>query len=215
MSLTLHSHPLSSYGQKVLIALYENDTPFTPHLVNLGDPESAGAFKKLWPAGKLPVLQDGARGRTIPESTIIIEYLDRYYPGRVRFVPDDPERAWQVRLADRFFDLHVQAPMQKIVVDRLRPAGQKDPFGVEHARGQLKTALDILETDTNAKGWTGGEDFNLVDCSAAPALYYADKVMPFRSSHKRVAAYFDRLMARPSFARAVKEADPYRHMFPL
>jgi glutathione S-transferase len=215
MSLTLHSHPLSSYGQKVLIALYENDTPFTPHLVNLGDPETGGALKKLWPAGKLPVLQDHAHGRTIPESTIIIEYLDRYYPGPVRFVPDDPERAWRVRLADRFFDLHVQAPMQKIVVDRLRPADKKDAYGVEHATGQLKIALDILEQETSAIAWSAGDAFSLADCSAAPALYYANKVMPFGSSHKRVAAYFDRLMARPSFARAVKEADPYRHMFPL
>jgi glutathione S-transferase len=214
MSLTLHSHPLSSYGQKVRIALYENDTPFTPHLVNLGDPESGGGLKKLWPAGKLPVLQDHAHGHTIPESTIIIEYLDRFYPGRVRFVPDNPERAWQVRLADRFFDLHVQAPMQKIVIDRLRPAGQNDPFGVEHARGQLRTALDILETDTSAQISTRDEDFSLADCSAAPALYYADKVMPFRSPHKRVGDYFDRLMARPSFARAVKEAEPYLHLFP-
>lgn len=214
MSLTLHSHPLSSYGQKVLIALYENDTPFTPHLVNLGEPESGGALKKLWPAGKLPVLQDNAHGRTIPESTIIIEYLDRFYPGRVRLVPDDAERAWQIRLVDRFFDLHVQAPMQKIVVDRLRPAGQKDQFGVEQARTQLKTALDLLETHTIANTWTAGDAFSLADCSAAPALYYANMVMPFGETHKRVAAYFDRLMARPSFARAVEEAAPYRHMFP-
>ncbi len=166
MSLTLHSHPLSSYGQKVLIALYENETPFTPRLVNLGDPESAGAFKS---AGKLPVLQDDAHGRTIPESTIIVEYLDRYYPGRLKFVPNDPDRAWLVRLADRFFDLHMQGPMQKIVSDRLRPADKKDPTGVEQAWAQLKTALDILEANDIAKTWTAGNSFTLADCAAAPS----------------------------------------------
>lgn len=214
MSLTLHSHPLSSFCQKVLIALYENDTPFTAHLVDFGDAASTAAFKKIWPIGKFPVLHDDARDETVPESTIIIEYLDQNYPGRTRFMPDDPEQARRTRMADRFYDLHVHLPMQKIVGDRLRPAGQKDSFGVEQAKAQLKTALDILDGDASANVWAAGEDFSLADCAAAPALYYANLVMPFGDSHKRVAAYFDRLMARPSFARAVEEAAPYRHMFP-
>lgn len=214
MALTLHSHPLSSFCQKVLIALYENDTPFTPHLVDLGDAASAAAFKKIWPIGKFPVLLDAARNRTVPESTIIIEYLNQHYPGRTRLLPADAEQARQTRMTDRFYDLYVHLPMQKIVGDRLRPAGQKDPFGVEQAKTQLKTAFDMLEQDMTAKTWAMGDVFSMADCAAAPALYYANLVMPFGGSHKKVAAYFDRLMARPSFARAVKEAEPYRHMFP-
>jgi glutathione S-transferase len=126
MSLTLHMHPLASFCWKVLIALYENDTPFEARLVNLGDPDEAAAFKALWPTGKMPVLRDAARDRTVPETTIIIEYLQTWYPGPVRFIPEDPEAALRARLFDRLFDCYVQEPMQKIVGDRIRPADAKD-----------------------------------------------------------------------------------------
>ena len=125
MTLKLHFHPLSSFCQKVLIALYENDTPFEPHIVDLGDPAQRGAFQKMWPIGKFPVLRDEARDRTIPESSIIIEYLAQHYPGTTQLVPADPDLAWQTRLRDRFYDLYVNEPMQKIVGDRLRPAGKQ------------------------------------------------------------------------------------------
>ena len=129
MSLTLHYHPLSSFCWKALMALYENDTPFTPKLVNLGDATERAALLKLWPIGKFPVLRDDAQDRTIPESSIIIEYLDQQYPGRTRFIPADAKAALQTRLRDRFYDLYVHLPMQKVVGDRLRPEGAKDPHG--------------------------------------------------------------------------------------
>jgi glutathione S-transferase len=214
MSLTLHYHPLSSFCQKVLVALYENDTPFKPHLVDFGDEASTAAFKALWPIGKFPVLRDDARDRTVPESSIIVEYLGQHYPGRAQLVPADADLARQTRFRDRFFDLCLQVPMQKIVGDRLRPAGQKDPYGVEQARTQLQTALGMLDRDMTAKTWAMGDTFGMADCAAAPALYYANLVAPFADSHRNAAAYLDRLLQRPSFGRAVKEADPYRHMFP-
>src|SRR5256885_4882533 len=127
MSLTLHFHPLASYCWKALIALYENDIPFTPNKVDLGNPTERAALLKLWPIAKFPVLSDDARGQTVPESSIIIEYLDRHYPGRTRFIPEHPELALKVRLRDRFYDLYVHLPMQKIMVDRLRPAEKRDP----------------------------------------------------------------------------------------
>lgn len=145
MSLTLYLHPLSSFCHKALIALYENDTPFTPHVVNLGDPASLSAFKKIWPVGKFPVLHDAAKDRLVPESTSIIEYLSRHYPGPTRLMPDDAEQAAAVREADRFYDLNVHVPMQKVITDRIRPEGQNDTFGVEQARGLLQTALAIAE----------------------------------------------------------------------
>ena len=214
MSLTLHFHPLSSFCHKVLIALYENDTPFEPQVVNLGDPGSAGSFKKIWPIGKFPVLRDDANDRTIPESTIIIEYLDRHYPGKERLIPETEDLASQTRQADRFYDLYLQVPMQKIVGDRLRPEGMKDPHGVEQAKTQLAIALDITDQEMAARRWSIGDRFSMADCAAAPALYYADLVMPLGDRHKNAAAYLERLMQRPSFARAVKEAEPYRAMFP-
>lgn len=213
MSLTLHYHPLSSYCQKALTALYENDTPFTPYLVNLGDPASRAEFLKLWPIGKFPVLRDDTRDRTVPESSIIIEYLDRHYAGKTKLIPADSDRARETRFRDRFYDLHVHNLMQQIVGDRLRPEGSKDPFGVAQAKDKIATAYGMIEKDMGHKTWAMGDDFTLADCAAAPALYYSNLVVPF-ASHSNVAAYFDRLTARPSFARVVKEAEPYRHLFP-
>lgn len=214
MALTLHFHPLSSFCHKVLIALYENGTPFTPNLVNLMEEKSRADFIKLWPIGKFPVLHDASRGRTLPETTIIIEYLDEHYPGRTRFIPKDAGRALQARLSDRLYDLYMQEPMQKIVGDRLRPAGSKDTFGVEQARTRLKTFYDIIEKDMAGKTWAMGDDFTLADCAAAPALFYADWVEPFPKTHRALKAYRDRLIERPSYKRALEEAEPYFKMFP-
>lgn len=214
MSLVLHYHPLSSFCWKVLIALYENATPFMPKAVNLGDPVERAALLKLWPIGKFPVLRDEARGRTVPESSIIIEYLDRYHAGPVRFVPDDPEFAWQTRLRDRFLDLYVHLPMQKIIGDRLRPAGKKDPHGVEEARAQLRTSYDMIEQQMAAGPWMMGETFTLADCAALPPLFYGNQVEPFGPARKNVTAYVERLRARPSVARVIKEAEPYFHLVP-
>lgn len=214
MSLTLHFHPLSSFCWKALIALYENDTPFTPNQVNLGDPTERAALLRLWPIGKFPVLSDDARGENIPESSIIIEYLDRHYRGATRFIPDDAGRALQTRLRDRFYDLYVHLPMQTIVGDRLRAAGSKDAQGVEEARARLRTAYAMIEQQMTAGGWAMGGDFNLADCAAAPALFYGNKVEPFGAAQKNLSAYLERLTARPSFARVLKEAKPYFHMFP-
>jgi len=214
MSLTLYYHPLSSFCWKVLIALYENGTPFKPLSINLGDPEERGALLKLWPVGKFPVLRDDARDRTVPESSIIIDYLDRYYSGHTRFTPADGDAAWQTRLKDRFYDLYVHLPTQAIVGNRLRPADAKDPRGVEEAKARLRASYDMIEAEMATKTWAMGESFTIADCAASPSLYYANKVLPFRDSHRHAAAYLDRLTARPAFARVLEEAEPYAHMFP-
>ena len=214
MSLIFYFHPLASFCQKALIALYENDTPFEPHLVDLGNEVSREAFKRIWPIGKMPVLRDMAKDQTVPEASIIIEYLAQHYPGRVQLLPENADLARQTRLRDRFYDLYVSEPMQKIVTDRIRPAGKNDPYGVEQARAQLQTAYEMIDSDMATRTWAMGETFSMADCAAAPALFYANQVMPFAESHKNVAAYLGRLMARPSFARAVQEAQPYFALFP-
>jgi glutathione S-transferase len=214
MSLVCHGHPLSSYCWKVLIALYENGTPFEQKLVDLGDPESRAALAALWPVAKMPVLEDPERGEVVAETTIIIDYLDRHYPGPVRFVPDDAERAREVRLWDRIYDLYLQGPMQKIVGDRLRPEGAKDAFGVEEARTLLATGLGMVDKQAAGRAWTTGEQFTLADCAAAPALFYADKVMPIGDRYANALALLERLKERPSFARVVVEAEPYFRYFP-
>ncbi len=214
MSLTLHFHPLSSFCHKVLIALYENGTPFTGKLVNLQDEAERAALRALWPIGKFPVLQDAARDRVVPESSIIIEYLDQHYPGRTKFIPSGPDGARQMRLRDRYFDLHIHMQMQKIVGDRLRPADRKDPYGVAEAGAAMNTALGALEGQLPGKTWIMGEAFTLADCAAGPALFYADKVAPLAGRFPNVAAYLGRLTQRPSYARVLKEAEPYFRFFP-
>lgn len=212
--LTLHFHPLSSFCHKVLIALYENATQFTPKLVDLGDAEQRAAFHALWPIGKFPVLQDDARDRMVPESSLIIEYLDQHYPGRTRFIPDNPEDARVVRFSDRFYDLHIHLHMQKIVGDRLRPANAKDPHGVADARTRMAAALGIIEKEMASRSWAAGDTFTMADCAAAPALFYADKVAPFAGTYPHLVAYLDRLRKRPSYARTLQEAEPYFKFFP-
>ncbi|MDH6232756.1 glutathione S-transferase [Mesorhizobium soli] len=214
MSLTLHLHPLSSYSHKTLIAFYENDVPFTANNLDLANEECRTAFRKLWPLGKMPVLRDEARDRTVPESTIIIEYLARHYPGPVELLPADPELALQVRFADRFYDFYVHTHVQGIVADRLRPAGRHDPYGVEQKRAALTSSYDIIEAEMATRTWATGESYTMADCAASPALFYANEVLPFGDTHRHVAAYFERLKKRPSFARVLKEAEPYFHMFP-
>lgn len=213
MSLTLHFHPLSSYCWKALIAPYENDTPFTPNNVNLGDPDQRAALLKLWPIGKFPVLQDEARGEVVPEATILIEYLDRHYPGTTRFIPDG-DLGLKTRLRDRFFDLHLHAHMQAIVGDRIRPADAKDPHGVAEAKTKLRVALDMIEQDVADRQWAMGDVFTLADCAAMPPLFYANRIVPYAETHPQAFAYLERLQARPSVARVLKEAEPYLHMFP-
>ncbi len=215
MALKLYFHPFSSFCQKVLIALYENGTPFEREAVDLMNPAAAAAFRTIWPIGKFPVLRDENRDATLPESSIIIEYLAEHYPGKVKLVPDDPDLAREARFYDRFFDLYVQLPLQKVVADRFRPEGKNDPYGVDQAKGQFRTALDILEGKLTGKTWGAGYSFTIADCSAAPALFYANLLMPFDKDYKRTGAYLRRLMQRPSFARCIEEARPYRHLFPI
>jgi glutathione S-transferase len=214
MSLKLYFHPLSSFCQKALMALYENDTPFEPHIVDLADETSRAEFKKIWPIGRFPVLRDDARDRTVPESSIIIEYLAQHYPGKSQLVPADADLARQTRMRDRFYDPYVNVPMQKVVTDKLRPAGKNDPHGVEEAKTLLRSAYGLIDQGMATQTWAMGDAFSMADCAAAPALFYANQVMPFGATHRNVAGYFDRLMARPSFARAVEEAKPYFSLFP-
>jgi glutathione S-transferase len=213
--LTLYYHPLSSFCHKALIALYECGAAFEPHLVNLGDPESREAFLKIWPIGKFPVLRDSARDWIVPESSTIIEYLAQHYPGSSRLVPDDADLARQVRMRDRFFDHYIHIQMQKIIGDMLRPEGAQDAFGVVQARQTIVTAYGFLEREIGDKTWAMGETFSLADCSAAPALLYANVVEPLSPDYPNAARYLTRLMERPSYARTLKEARPYLKFYPM
>jgi len=168
----------------------------------------------MTPLGKFPVLVDEAGGKGFPESSIIVEYLAGKYPAAAKLIPADRDLALRVRLSDRFYDLYVHEKMQKIVGDRIRPAGEKDPSGVARARTELEIALSLVDRDMGEGGWATGLTFTMADCAAAPALYYANQVAPFGEHHAGAARYLERLMSRPSFARVLAEAEPYFAMFP-
>ena len=207
----LYAHPFSSYCQKVLVALYENGTAFDYR--NLEDPQANEDLAVLWPMRRFPVLVD--RDRTVIEATSIIEYLGLHHPGPVQLIPAHPDTALQVRMLDRFFDNYVSTPQQKVVFDRLRSEAERDPHGVQDARAMLETAYAWLDSHMADREWAAGGAFSLADCGAAPFLFYADWTHPIDAGFTHVHAYRKRLLARPSFKRAVDEARPYRAYFPL
>jgi glutathione S-transferase len=209
----LYAHPFSSYCWKALVALYENRTPFTYRSLGPDDPQAATELEALWPLKKFPVLLDD--GRAVIESSVIIEYLALRYPGPVRLIPADPAAALEVRFLDRYFDNYVMTPMSKIVANQLRPEDQRDRYGVDEARAALDTAYRWLDGAMGRRTWAVGEDFTLADCAAAPSLFYADWAHPIGESFPHVRSYRARLLARPSVARTVDEARPFRHFFPL
>jgi glutathione S-transferase len=211
MAPVLYAHPFSSYCQKALTALYENNTPFD--MRNLEDAAAAAALEALWPLKRFPVLVDN--GRTFLEASLIVEYLDLHYPGPVRLIPNDAKAALEVRMMDRVFDNYIMTPMQKLVSDRLRPEGDRDPYGVAEARGMLDKAYAWLDRRMADRTWAAGAEFSLADCAAAPSLFYADWAHEIDDAHRHLRAYRARLLARPAFARAVDEARPFRGYFPL
>jgi glutathione S-transferase len=210
MSLTLYAHPFAAYCWKPLIALYENATPFSYRLVE--DAAGWAELESLWPIRKFPLLRDD--GTTIVESSIIVEYLQRRYPGATQLLPTNDDAALAVRFMDRFFDNYVSTPMQALVADRMRPEGQRDATGVANARTLLDTAYAWLEARLPPGACASAGSFTLADCSAAPALFYSDWVHPIGPRFPGVLAYRDRVLARPSVARVVEEARPFRKLFP-
>lgn len=212
VSLTLYAHPFSSYCQKVLMALYENATPFAYRQLGPEDPEAGAEWVRLWPMKKMPVLVDGET--PVLESSVIIEHLDLFHPGPARLVPADAKQALDVRLMDRVFDNYVMTPMQAIVFDHLRPADDRDPFSVARAHEKLDDAYRWLDGTLAGRHWACGDAFTLADCAAAPSLFYADWVHKIDAAFGNLRAYRSRLLARPSFARSVEEARPFRKLFP-
>jgi glutathione S-transferase len=213
--LVLSQHPFASFCQKPLIALYELDLPFETHLI--ADEASQRELAALWPMQKMPVLRNETTDLLLPESSTIIEYLDSLAEGGPRLIPAEPFAALQARLWDRFHDQYIATPMQKIVGDELRPEGGRDPVGVAEARSTLDTAYTILDAQLGYTGaFTAGADFTIAECAAAPALFYARAVHRWDESERpNISRYYRDLVNRPSVARVIEEARPYRELFPL
>jgi glutathione S-transferase len=208
--MRLYAHPFSSYCQKVLIALYENEIAFDYR--SLDDEAANAELAALWPLKRFPVLVDG--DRTLVEATVILEYLDIAYLGPTRLIPTDPQAALDVRMMDRIFDNYIMTPMQQIVFDARRDPAERDAKSVADAKLMLDAAYAWLNGELDGREWAAGDDFGLADCAAAPSLFYADWVHPIAAEHANLRGYRQRLLDRPSFARAVDEARPYQRYFP-
>lgn len=213
MSLALYGHLFSSYTQKVFIALYENATPFEFRSIGPDTPEHSAEWLRRWSMRKFPLLVDGERN--IAETSIIIEYLHLAHPGPVRLLPADPMAALNVRFLDRFFDLHVMDAMQIAVASKLGQLPMKSEEGLAIAKERLERAYAWLEKHLVGKTWAAGADFTMAECAAAPSLFYADWTYQIPETYPLLRAYRARLLARPSFARAVDDARQFRHYFPL
>ena len=210
----LHGHPLSSFHQKVAIAFYETEVPFEFAELNLGDEAERARFTALSPFGKMPALEDRGRGQVVFESSVIIEHLAAVEPKAARLIPADPETARRARLMDRVFDLYVQASFQHYGDHRREVPGARDAAIPDLMKAQLTTAYGFIEGQLAGGAWAAGEDFTLADCGAAPALFYANRIVPL-ADWPATAAYFARLQARPAYARTFEESKPYLEWVPF
>lgn len=212
-ALTLHYHPLSSHCHKVLIAIDVLGVPVDKRLLNLADPAERDAHLALWPLGKMPLLVD--QGRPIPETSIIIEYLQRTHAQRgAQLIPDDPDAALNVRLWDRLLDQYVMTPMQALTADLLKPHDERDARSVARARDTLSTSYAIIDRHLDRRTWLAGDIFSMADCTAAPALFYATTYVPLLPEHAQLSAYFERLIDHPAVAAVIENARPYFRFYP-
>lgn len=212
-ALTLHYHPLSSHCQRVLIAIDLLGVDVERRLLNLADPAERAAHLALWPLGKMPLLVD--RGRVIPETSIIIEHLQRTHAQHgARLIPDEADAAIAVRLWDRLVDLYVMIPMQALTADLLTPQAERDPRSVERARATLSTSYAVIDRQLQGRTWLAGDTFSMADCTAAPSLFYAMTYLPVAPEHAQLAAYFERLLEHPAVAAVIDHARPYFRFYP-
>lgn len=209
----LFAHPFSFYSAKALIAFYEKEAPFTLRLLSAADPGAGEELVRLWPLQRFPILKVGAR--TLVETSIIIEWLDRHHAGSGPLIPVEADAALDVRMRDRIFDNYVMAPMAVIVFDAARPADKRDAFGEAAARALLDRAYAWLNDEMAERTWASGDRFSLADCAAAPALLYADWVHPIDPGLRGLLAYRARLLSRPAVSRCIEEARPFRANFPI
>jgi glutathione S-transferase len=210
MALELYGHPFAAFVWKPLIAAYELDIPFVFRMVDPGHPEHLARMAELSPTGQFPALVDG--DTRITQSNAVVEYLDRLGKN-ARLIPAEPALALRARMLADVFDDYVAGPMQQIVAEALRPKDRQDPLRVTEAKASLDKAYEWLSRQLGQGNWAAADSFTIADCAAAPALFYADWVHAIPEG--KLKDYRARLLQRPSVARTVDEARPYRKFFPL
>lgn len=208
--LALYGHPFSSYTWKAQIALYANETPFDFRVVDADHPEHVAVVQHAGPLSKFPVLED--QGNLIFESTSIIEYLARHYPGAHELVPADPDAAIAMRMIDRVFDNYVMNVMQGVVDEYIDNPQAPDARRCEQVRERLRRTYRWI--DAWLEYYPVSTHITLIECAAAPSLFYADWVEPISDDLARLKRWRAHLLALPPVARCVEDARPFRAWFP-
>lgn len=203
--MELYYHPLSTYSQKAMIAFHEKGIAFEPKLVNLTEPEGRAAYESVYPIGKLPLLKPTAE-HSVPESTIIIEYLDDHFPDTTRLIPAGGDAARQVRFMDRMSDLYLNDPVVTLLFMQygFRP---RDDAAADKARKHVGLTYQHLDARLAAQPWICGDDFSMADCAAIPPLYYAREVLPF-DAYPNLTRYWERARQRESYRKVMAEFVP-------
>ncbi len=201
--MKLYYHPISTYSQKVLIALYEKGLEFESEIVHLMDPDARAEYLSVYPMGKIPCLVDG--DQLVPESSIIIEYIDAM--AEPRLIKGDADKTRKIRFKDRMFDFYLNDNVATLLFQSLKTKADQDQERIDKARFQINTMYSFMEREFGSQDYANGNEFLLGDCAAAPALNYAQRIAPF-DEHKNICAYWDRLTSRPSVQRIQEEAAP-------
>lgn len=202
--MKLYYNPISTYSQKVLLAFYEKGLEFEPNIVNLMDPEATEEYRKVYPLGKVPclVLDDD---HIIPESSIIIEYIDGM--AEPRLIDGDSDQTRKIRFKDRMFDLYLNETVVTLLFQSMKPEDQKDQERIDTAKFRIDTMYSFMEQEFSQQPYTNGEKFTMSDCAAAPALFYAELLTPF-AEYKNISAYWERLKERASVQKTHEDARP-------
>lgn len=199
------SYP-SPYCQKVLIALYEKKIAFVGKLVNLMDAADKAEYQSVYPLGKVPLLVTDDN-KVVPESSIIIEYLDQVQP-IPHLLPLDLDHARSVRLWDRMADQYLCAPVMNMLLESRKPTAEQNAADIERWSRTLGTMYRMMDDQLGRYPYLAGMEFSMADCAALPALYYSSQFASLKS-FSRLSAYFENLMLRASVMRVVDDAAPH------
>lgn len=199
------SYP-SPYCQKVLIALYEKKIAFVGKLVNLADPADKAEYQAIYPLGKVPLLCTDDN-KLVPESSIIIEFLDQVEPAH-RLIPLETDHARNVRLWDRLADQYLCASVMNMLMESRKPTAQQNAADIERWSRTLGTMYRMIDDQLARFPYLAGMEFSMADCAALPGLYYSSQFASLKG-FPRLSSYFESLMLRASVMRVVDDAAPY------
>lgn len=207
--MKLYHHPMSTFSQKAMIALEEKGLEYDPCVVQLMDPQGKEDYRKIYPMGKIPMLQL-ADDHIIPESSIIIEYLDEIAPPRL--IPEDTQYARKTRFKDRMFDNYLNESVGTVFFQNLKPEEQRNHEAIADAQFRISVMYQFMDGELAKQTFACGDQFTMADCAAAAALFYCPTIAPF-SDKPNIVRYWEQLKARPSIKAVHEKVAPHLAAF--